>query len=57
MERMKVWFAEMMNDPTTPYWAKTLLADLSYRDPVDVANTLEEIVAIYNLNLTLEAAS
>lgn len=51
MERMKLWFSEMMNDPSTPYWAKNLLADLSWRDPVDVINTLEEIVAIYNLNL------
>lgn len=38
---------QLKKDPSTPYWAKDLMARLEGKDPVDVSNVMSELAGAY----------
>ncbi len=43
----------LLDDPTTPFWAKKLIRESLDRDPVDVANVLEVLSKAFSQRVQL----
>jgi hypothetical protein len=55
-EFMDTNLAQLLNDPSTPYWAKEVIVTIKDQDPIDVCKTLTAIVEAIEMDLDKVAA-
>jgi hypothetical protein len=51
---MKANLTQLLNDPSTPYWARNLILAIKDKDPVEVCNVLEAIVEAIAMDLEVD---